>query len=257
MQASRGEILLQVNGVSHRYGDFVALQDVNIKIPWGQLTALIGPNGAGKTTFYNVVSGKFRPTSGRIIFKNKDITGYPPHRLFRMGLARSFQITNTFGNLTVLENVMVPIILRNGKGFRIWSSVKKDRYSRDEALGILELVGLEELSRKFVRELSYGDRRLLEIAIVLAGKPDMVLLDEPTAGMTPEETDKTINLIKHLANTTGITFFLTEHDMKVVFSVAEYIYVLHQGRLLAQGKPLEIRENEQVKEAYLGGALDS
>lgn len=257
MEGSKNEILLQVSGVTHRYGDFVALQDVNLEVPRGQLTALIGPNGAGKTTFYNVVSGKFRPTSGRVFFKNRDITGYQPHRLFRMGLARSFQITNTFNNLTVLENVMVPIILRNKKGFRMWGLVEKDQYSRNEAVKILELVGLEGLSQKIVRELSYGDRRLLEIAIVLAGEPDLILLDEPTAGMTPEETDKIIRLIKHLADATGITFFLTEHDMKVVFSVAEYIYVLHQGRLLAQGKPLEIRENERVKQAYLGGSLDS
>ncbi|HDL90485.1 MAG TPA: ABC transporter ATP-binding protein [Thermodesulforhabdus norvegica] len=251
------ENILEVRNVTHRYGDFIALKDVTITVPEERLTALIGPNGAGKTTFYNVVSGKYRPSKGSVIFNGVNVTGYSPHKLSLMGLSRSFQITNIFHELTVIENVMIPIALHEGKGFYFWTKYRKDRHLFNEAMKVLSLVGLEDVYARVTRELSYGDRRLVEIAIVLAGKPQLVLLDEPTAGMTPEETEKMIHLIKNLATTTETTFFFTEHDMNVVFSVAEYIYVLHQGELLAQGKPEDIRADPKVREAYLGGSLDT
>ncbi len=251
------QIILKVEGVTHKYGDFVALRDINLEVPEGRLTALIGPNGAGKTTFYNVVSGKYKPSSGKVFFNGKNITGTPPHKLSTLGLSRSFQITNIFLELSVLENIMVPLAIHEGKCYKLWSLIARDRQLKKSALEILDLVGLSDFASKPAKELAYGDKRLIEIGIVLASNPKLVLLDEPTAGMNPLETEQMIKLIQRLSKNLGTTFFLTEHDMKVVFSVAEYIYVLHQGQLLAEGTPEEIRTNKQVKEAYLGGAIDS
>ncbi len=249
--------ILQVDRLNHRFGDFVVLKDVSLAVRAGSLTALIGPNGAGKTTFYNLVSGRFTPTSGTITFNGTDITGRPAHRLVELGLLRSFQITNIFSRLSVRENVIVPLTLRQGKGFRFWSRLRQDHSLRAQAEEILDLVGLREAADRPAHELAYGDKRLVEIAIVLARQPRLVLLDEPTAGMNPEETERMVLLIKDLAIHSGTTFFLTEHDMNVVFSVASFIYVLHQGELLARGTPDEIRSNIAVKEAYLGGSLGS
>ena len=226
--------ILSVEDVHHSFGKFAALSGVSLQVPEGRLTALIGPNGAGKTTFYNVVSGRYRPSRGKVRFRGRDVTGLPPHRVCARGLARSFQITNIFERLTVLENVLVPLVVKYGGTFCFWRRLKGDKALERAALEVLAMVGLEDKAHLGVHELPYGDKRLVEMAIVLAGRPQMVLLDEPTAGMNPEETDHMIRLIKSLAETSGTTFFITEHDMKVVFSVADYIYVLHQGRLLAE-----------------------
>lgn len=249
--------ILEVRDVSRSFGKFMALSGVSLAIEPGRLCALIGPNGAGKTTFYNVVSGRYRPTTGKVFFEGRDISGLPPHRLVGMGLLRSFQITNIFPALTVLENVLVPLVIHHGRSFSILSSIGKQRDLAKEAESILERVGLAGLSGRTVSTLAYGDKRLIEIAIVLARQPRMVLLDEPTAGMNPEETDRMIRLIKELAEHSETTFFITEHDMKVVFSVAQRIFVLNQGTLLAEGTPEEIRANPVVKRAYLGGSLDA
>ena len=257
MRDETGKPILQVDGVHHQFGKFVVLRGISLQVPEGRLTALIGPNGAGKTTFYNVVSGRYRPTRGRVFFRGRDITGLAPHRLPPLGLARSFQITNIFNHLTVLENVLVPLTIESGKGFACWEPPPHSGGLRKTAESVLDLVGLAHQADRPVHELPYGDKRLVEMAVVLARKPRLVLLDEPTAGMNPEETEQMITLIKDLAKRSGTTFFLTEHDMKVVFSVAEWIYVLHQGKLLAQGTPEEIRANAAVKEAYLGGSFDS
>ncbi|SHG06688.1 amino acid/amide ABC transporter ATP-binding protein 1, HAAT family [Desulfacinum infernum DSM 9756] len=248
--------ILSVEDVHHSFGKFAALSGVSLQVPEGRLTALIGPNGAGKTTFYNVVSGRYRPSRGKVRFLGRDVTGLPPHRLCALGLARSFQITNIFERLTVLENVQVPLVVKNRGTFCFWRRLHRDGALEKAALEVLAMVGLEDKARWGVHELPYGDKRLVEMAIVLAGRPQMVLLDEPTAGMNPEETDHMIRLIKSLAETSGTTFFITEHDMKVVFSVADYIYVLHQGRLLAEGTPEEIRADRRVREAYLGGTSE-
>ncbi|MBC7358129.1 MAG: ABC transporter ATP-binding protein [Desulfacinum sp.] len=248
--------ILSVEDVHHSFGKFAALSGVSLQVPEGRLTALIGPNGAGKTTFYNVVSGRYRPSRGKVRFRGRDVTGLPPHRVCARGLARSFQITNIFERLTVLENVLVPLVVKNGGTFCFWRRLKGDKALERAALEVLAMVGLEDKAHLDVHELPYGDKRLVEMAIVLAGRPQMVLLDEPTAGMNPEETDHMIRLIKSLAETSGTTFFITEHDMKVVFSVADYIYVLHQGKLLAEGTPEQIRADRRVKEAYLGGTSE-
>lgn len=249
--------LLEIRNLCKNFGKFQALSNVSMVVPEGCLTALIGPNGAGKTTFYNVVSGRYKPSSGNVFFRGRDISGKPAHKLVGMGLLRSFQITNIFPNLTVLENVLTPVIIHNGKSFSLFKSLKSKTDFREQAERVLDMVGLLPFSDRLAATLAYGDKRLIEIAIVLARKPRLVLLDEPTAGMNPEETDRIIQLIKELASKSGATFFITEHDMKVVFSIAEQIYVLNQGSPLASGSPDQIRSDPKVREAYLGGSLNA
>lgn len=251
------ENILEVRNLSRSFGKFRALSDVSLRIERGRLCALIGPNGAGKTTFYNVVSGRYRPTSGRVFFMGKDTSRTPTHRLVSMGLLRSFQVTNIFPALTVLENILAPLIVHHCMRYSFIRSVEKCKDLTEEAEQILERVGLVSKARQMVSTLAYGDKRLIEIAIVLARRPKLVLLDEPTAGMNPEETDRMIRLIKELSEHSDTTFFITEHDMKVVFAVAERIFVLSQGSLLAEGTPEEIRANPEVRRAYLGGSLDA
>lgn len=247
--------LLEVKELCKNFGKFHALKGVSLKVNKGMLTALIGPNGAGKTTFYNVVSGRYKPTSGQVLFGGKDVSGIPSHKLVDMGLLRSFQITNIFPHLTVLENVLTPLVIQHRIGFAILRSLKHNKSIKEEAEKVLDQVGLLPDAHRSASTLAYGDKRLVEIAIVLARRPRMVLLDEPTAGMNPEETDRIILLIKDLAQRSGATFFITEHDMKVVFSIAERIFVLNQGAPLAEGTPQEIRANPDVRQAYLGGSL--
>ncbi len=246
------EAALRIENLGHSYGKFKVIEDVSLSIGKGEMSALIGPNGAGKTTFYNAISGLFPPTKGKVFLNNEDITGLPSYRVVDKGMCRSFQITNIFADLTVAENVFSPLIIQQNKHFKLYGSVFKDKQVTEQAMHTLEQVGLADRADQTVANLAYGDKRLVEMAIVLARKPSVVLLDEPTAGMNPEETENMINLIIKLAKNSGTTFFITEHDMKVVFSLAETIYVLHQGHLLAQGSPDEIRNNEQVQEAYLG-----
>lgn len=244
--------VLRIENLGHSYGKFKVIEDISLSIGKGEMSALIGPNGAGKTTFYNAISGKFPPTKGRVWLNGKDITGLSSHRVVDEGMCRSFQVTNIFAELTVAENVFSPLVIQQKKYLKLYGNVFKDKQITEKAMFALEQVGLVDRADQVVANLAYGDKRLVEMAIVLARDPSVVLLDEPTAGMNPEETENMVNLIKELAKNSGTTFFITEHDMKVVFSLAEKIYVLHQGHLLAQGKPEEIRANEQVQEAYLG-----
>ncbi len=249
--------ILKAENLGHSFGKFLALHDVSLEVNQGVLTALIGPNGAGKTTFYNVVSGRFAPTRGRVFFNGKEITGMPAHKVVSLGLLRSFQITNIFPDLTVIENVLVPLFLHHNKGFSFLGSIKKEKSLYQKAEEVLDKTGILQDAYRPAHELPYGDKRLVEMAIVLAREPRLVLLDEPTAGMNPEETERMIHLIKELADRFGTTFFLTEHDMNVVFAVASHLFVLHQGALLAEGNPEAIRANDQVREAYLGGSIDA
>jgi branched-chain amino acid transport system ATP-binding protein len=246
--------ILKIENLGHAYGRYQVIDDISLSVEPGELTALIGPNGAGKTTFYNAVSGKFRPTRGRVFFDGRDITGLPAHKLVPLGLLRSFQITNIFPELTVIENVLVPLVLHAGKGYALFRTLRREKALYQRAGEVLEKIGLADQTHRRAGELPYGDKRLVEMAIVLARDPKLVMLDEPTAGMNPEETDRMILLIKELAESFGTTFFLTEHDMKVVFAIASRIFVLHQGGLLAEGSPEEIRSNKEVREAYLGGS---
>jgi branched-chain amino acid transport system ATP-binding protein len=248
--------ILKVDRLGHAYGRYQVIDDISLEVQPGELTALIGPNGAGKTTFYNAVSGKFRPTRGRIFFDGRETTGLPAHKLVPLGLLRSFQITNIFPDMAVIENVLVPLVLQHKKGYAFFGSLRREKTLFARAEAVLDKIGLLDQAYRKARELPYGDKRLVEIAIVLARNPKLVLLDEPTAGMNPEETDRMIRLIKELAESFGTTFFLTEHDMRVVFSIASRIFVLYQGRLLSEGSPDDIRHDEKVREAYLGGSDD-
>lgn len=247
--------LLEVKALTKEFGRFRALDHVSLAIEEGELTALVGPNGAGKTTFYNVVTGKFPPNAGRVLFKGEDITGWPPYRITCNGLARSFQITNIFSGLTVLENFCIALLAYTGKSWNAFRHIDKDRDLHKEALQLVALMRLEGQKDLPCNTLSHGDRRRVEIGLALATKPELVLLDEPTTGMNPEETQEMVELIRSLADRMGTTFFLTEHDMDVVFSISERIIVLHQGCVLADGRPEEIRNNGAVQEAYLGGLV--
>lgn len=246
-------VILEVRNLTKNFGDFQAVSGVTLSVRRKELTSLIGPNGAGKTTFYNMLSGKFPPSSGKILFEGRDIAGFPPHRIARIGIGRSFQITNIFNGMTVMENILSALIAHHRKGASFFRPYWRDAKLVAEAEAILDSLGLLPFAETPTTRLSYGDKRLVEIGIVLANSPRLILLDEPTAGMTPEETDRMIALIHRLAEETDTTFFLTEHDMKVVFSVSRKIYVLHQGRLLSEGTPEEIRSDPRVQEAYLGG----
>ncbi len=246
------ENLLQIKNITHFYGAFKALSDVSLTITKGEITALIGPNGAGKTTFYNVITGKYKPTNGTIYFKGENITGVKTHKLFFKGIGRSFQILNIFPNLTVAENMTIPLIFAKKKAYNLFYNYKNDRMIKKDLDRTFDLLGISKIKDRKVGSLSYGEKRLIEIGIALVSSPELILLDEPTAGMNPAETQGMIQLILKLAQETGTTFFLTEHDMKVVFTVAKKIYVLHQGSIIASGNPEEIKTNTRVKEAYLG-----
>jgi len=249
--------ILETQDIYHSFGRFKVLQGVSIKIPYMQITTLIKPNGAGETTFYNIISGRYRPTRGKVLFEGKDITQIPAHKRIRIGLSRSFQITNIFSNLMVIENIMVPIAIQMGLSYNFHKRLKRCEELHQRAHEVLKLIGLQDEAFVLANELSYGDKRLVEIGLAFAISPKLVLLDEPFAGMNPEETERMIGLIKGLAQETEATFFITEHDMKVVFSLAQFMHVLHQGSLLAEGLPQEIRDNRAVKESYLGGSLDA
>jgi branched-chain amino acid transport system ATP-binding protein len=248
--------ILKIENLGHSYGRYMVIHDISLEVFSGDMTALIGPNGAGKTTFYNTVTGRFPPTRGRVYFNGQEITGLPAHKLVPRGLLRSFQITNIFPNLTVIENILVPLVLHYRKGYSFLRALSGEKKLYQKAEEVLDKVGILESADQPASELAYGDKRLVEMAIVLARNPKLVMLDEPTAGMNPEETERTISLIKELTDRFGTTFFLTEHDMKVVFAVATQIYVLHQGGLIAQGDPEKIRTDPKVREAYLGGSTD-
>jgi len=247
---------VHIRGLRYAYPDGTeALRGVNLTVGEDEMVGLIGPNGAGKTTLYNVISGKFRPTQGKVVFLGREIQGLPPHRLVELGLSRSFQITNIFLGLSVEENFLSALIAYHHRGRSLLRSLQSHKDLYDEASSLLSQLGLLEKKDIPVRNLSYGDKRLVEVGLALASRPKLLLLDEPTAGMNPEETERMISLLRRLSEEMETTFFLTEHDMKVVFSVADRIFVLHQGELLAEGTPEEIRENEKVRGAYLGGAI--
>ncbi len=250
--ATPASALLSVRGLSKRFGGVHAVDGIDLDVQPREKVALIGPNGAGKTTFYNLLSGRMQPTSGTVVFDGRDVTGLAPHRITRLGISRSFQITNIFPEFTARENVEVALTAVHGKSLRLFTRAALDSALHEEADALLERLGLGALSGTRAGILSYGDKRLLEIAIVLATRPRLVLLDEPTAGMTPEETRAVVALVRQLAESTQYTFLLTEHDMEVVFGLADRIVVMHRGRVLAHGSADEIRASREVREAYLG-----
>ncbi len=243
--------MLKVEDIHKTFGDFKAVNGANLSVGEGELVAVIGPNGAGKTTLFNLITGQLKPDRGKITFRNEDISRLPTHQICMRGLARSFQIANIFHRLSVFRNVQVSVLSQKGLSGKLFRPAH--RMALAETNNILEGVGLLEKAQYIAGSLSHGDQRMLEIAIALGNNPKMLILDEPTAGMSPEETTTTMTLIKQLAEARGLTILFCEHDMDVVFNVSQSIMVMHHGTTIVQGKPEEVRADRDVQEAYLGG----
>ena len=242
--------LLQVSGLDKRFGGIVATDDINLTIPERELHAVIGPNGAGKTTLIAQLSGQLTPDSGRIRFDGSDITTLPMPARSALGLARSFQITSLFLDLSVLDNVALAVQAHAGHSFRFWRDARREAELREPARAALARVGLNVRENLPASALSHGEHRQLELAMALASKPRMLLLDEPMAGLGPEESARMVPMLRELKK--ELTILLVEHDMEAVFALADRITVLVYGRVIASGKPEEIRSNAQVRDAYLG-----
>ncbi|WP_424018882.1 ABC transporter ATP-binding protein [Halorientalis pallida] len=245
------EPVLELDGLTKRFGELTAVDDVTRSVDADDLTALIGPNGAGKTTMYNLMTGTLSPTSGAVRFMGEDVTDLDPHERVHRGLGRSYQVTNVFEGLSVRRNIRAPIIARSKHRWNLLGSTTEPIEAETDR--VLDLVGLGDIEDTECSALSYGDKRRVEIGVALATDPNLVLLDEPTAGMNPTETEKMVELIEDLDAETDQSFFMTEHDIDIIFSVASRILVLDRGAVIADGTPAEIRENERVQNAYLGG----
>ena len=243
------DAVLETQGLTKSFGGLVAVDDVHFKLAPGVLHAIIGPNGAGKTTFFNLITGLLSADSGKVLFQGADITGRPPHAISKLGLARTLQIKSVFNGLTVYENVWIAAHSRSGTLHPLRPAASfKETAGKVEA--ILERLGLADYRDEVAGNLSYGDVALLEIAIALATEPELLLLDEPVAGMSPSETQKTVEMVKELSKSVNI--ILIEHDMEVVFDAADVITVMNQGAVLCDGKPDAIAKDARVQEAYLG-----
>ncbi len=246
--------LLDVRDVSRHFGILVAVDHVSFKVEPGELRAVIGPNGAGKTTFFNLISGLFPPSSGSILLDGQDITTVPAHRRVGLGISRTFQITEIFPELTVRDNLLIPVESAAGLRLRPWIS-RADRVKvADRVQELLESGGLADKAERLAGELSHGDQRATEIMMSLALQPRLLLLDEPTAGMGDQETRDVVRVIRNLHKTEGLSIVLIEHDMRVIFHLADRIMVLAEGAVLADGTPAEIAADERVQAAYLGSA---
>ena len=242
--------MLQVEAIDKSFEDFMAVNGASLTVGKGEIVAVIGPNGAGKTTLFNLITGALKRDKGRIIFKGEDISELPPYQICKKGIARSYQIVNIFPRLTVFGNVQVAVLSHQKRSSNLFRPAQN--IAVEETRRILESVGLLDKERSIAGSLSHGDQKILEIAIALGSEPELLILDEPTAGMSPEETSATMELVRRLAQMRGLTILFCEHDMDIVFSVAQSIMVMHQGRTLVQGKPEEVRNNPFVQEAYLG-----
>jgi branched-chain amino acid transport system ATP-binding protein len=244
--------VLRLDRLNKSFGSLVVTDDVDLAVAPGERHVIIGPNGAGKTSLVNQIGGQLRPGSGRILLKDQDITGLSPDRISRMGVARTFQRNNLFQNLSVVENIRLALAVRRGNPLNFYTPAGRDKALAERAAGLMAQVHLDGAGARLVRNLSYGEQRQLEIGVALAGEPELLLLDEPTSGMSPSETARMIELIGTLPRTLSI--LMIEHDMKVVFSVADNITVLYYGKVLATGTPAEIQANARVREVYLGMA---
>ena len=243
--------MLQVEGVIKSFDDFMAVDGANLTVGKGEIVAVIGPNGAGKTTLFNLITGALKRDRGRIVFKGEDISELPPYEICKKGITRSYQIVNIFPRLTVFGNVQVAVLSHQRRSSNLFQPAQN--IAVKETRSILESVGLLDKEKGIAGSLSHGDQKILEIAIALGNEPELLILDEPTAGMSPEETQAAIELIKRLAQMRGLTILFCEHDMDIVFSVAQSIMVMGHGQTILQGTPGEIRSNKEVQEAYLGG----
>ncbi|MFN0301026.1 MAG: ABC transporter ATP-binding protein [Burkholderiales bacterium] len=243
--------MLKIGGLWKSFAGFVATRDVAFELATGETHAVIGPNGAGKTTFFNLITGHLRPDQGNVSFEGRELIGLPPQKIVRMGIARSFQRINIYPRLTVFENVQVALIAHESQQWNLFRPGRS--LHREETADLLKLVGLPNEAAGIGGELSYGKQKQLELAIALASKPRLLLLDEPTAGMSPQETGETIALVRDIVKARGLTLLFTEHDMSVVFGIAERISVLHHGEIIASGTPDAVRNDKEVRRVYLGG----
>jgi branched-chain amino acid transport system ATP-binding protein len=242
--------MLRIEDLHKSFDDFKAVNGAHLSVEKGQLVAVIGPNGAGKTTLFNLITGQLTPDNGKILLNDEDISKLPPHVICRKGVARSFQIANVFPRLSVFRNVQVSVLSQQKLSNKLFQPAA--RLVVEETNRILESVGLLDKKMDVAGSLSHGDKRTLEIAIALGNEPHLLILDEPTAGMSPEETTTTMSLIQRLAADQGLTILFCEHDMEVVFGTAQSIMVMQQGRTIVQGDPQTVRQNTEVQQAYLG-----
>ena len=242
--------MLRVEDLHKSFDDFKAVNAAHLEVKKGQLVAVIGPNGAGKTTLFNLICGQLQPDQGRILLADKDISKLPPHVICRKGIARSFQIANVFPRLSVFRNVQVSVLSQQRLSNKLFHPAAQ--LAVEETNRILKRVGLADKKLDIAGSLSHGDKRILEVAIALGNEPELLILDEPTAGMSPEETTTTMALIKRLAEEQGLTILFCEHDMEVVFDTAQSIMVMQQGRTIIQSDPQSVRQNDEVQQAYVG-----
>jgi len=242
--------ILKVEHLNKAFGGLQATHDVNYEMKNGEISAIIGPNGAGKSTFFNLLTGYHRVDSGRVLFQGKDITNWPPHKIARLGIARAFQISNIYPALTTYENIRQAILAQQKKTLNFFTPAS--RLAKEETRKLLEVAGLSRHADTVAGNLSQGDKKRLELAIALGNKPELLFLDEPTAGMSKEETHEAMNLVTRLNREMQLTILFTEHDMSVVFGYAKRLTVLHQGAIIAEGSPEEVRKNEMAQKIYLG-----
>jgi branched-chain amino acid transport system ATP-binding protein len=242
--------MLVVDGLRKSFDGFMAVRNARLRVGRGEVVAVIGPNGAGKTTLFHLITGQLKPDAGDIRFKEVSIAGLAPHRICRRGISRSYQVVNIFNRLTVFENVQVAVLSHHRKTFQLLAPAA--RMMVEETQRILGSVGLADRAGRISGSLSHGDQKVLEIAIALGNRPELLILDEPTAGMSPEETAVTLELMRRLSEEMGLTILFCEHDMSMVFSIAQTIMVMQQGETLIQAEPETVRNDRRVQEAYLG-----
>jgi branched-chain amino acid transport system ATP-binding protein len=244
------DVILKVKKLNKAFGGLQATSDVNYEMMTGELSAIIGPNGAGKSTFFNLLTGYHKVDSGEVFYKGRDITNWPPHRIARLGIARAFQISNIYPALTTYENIRQAILAQQKRTLNFFTPA--ELLAKKETFNLLAITGLSQHANMIAGNLSQGDKKRLELAIALGSKPELLFLDEPTAGMSGEETHETMKLVEKLNKEMGLTILFTEHDMSVVFSYARRLTVLHAGAIIAGGTPEEVRANETAQKVYLG-----
>jgi len=243
--------ILEAVGISKHFGGLMANNNISFMVEEGKITSIIGPNGAGKTTLFNLLTGLYRPDKGQVIFDGQDISGWPIHKIVNLGIVRSFQVLNIFNEISPAENIRLAVQSRKKRSLNFFRPTTGFADINQETDAVLDEIGLTDVKNLPTKTLSYGDKRVLEIGIAMASKPRLLLMDEPTSGLPTSETERIKKFIKKIS--TRLTVLVIEHDMDIVLTISDVIIVLHQGRVIAQGAPAEIKANDEVQEAYLGG----